>query len=294
MHSLLPAFFAGLVQGIVEWLPVSSKTIIILVFRASGQTNFAVNYVMGLLANFGSFFAALAYFRKDIFSALRGLRAPFADTVDSLKLRYLFFATLATGVIGVPIYLVVRHTFARSSGTVAMVIIGLLLLVTSFVNLRREKLAAAKAPVVSQPGDLPSLAGINEEDDKSQIPRTGTSIIVGLLQGFAALPGISRSAMTVTPLLLKGLSPKEALRFSFLLDVVALLGAGVVPLVIGKGGLSAVNQIGILPVVVMIVVAAIVSFLMIGTVLRFAARLRGSVATFIIGAVTLVAALVVK
>ncbi len=275
MHGgLWIAAFAGVVQGVVEWLPVSSKTMITLIFFLGGYKP-GTAYVMGLLANFGSFFAALWYFRRDVGAAFMGLRHPFSKDRDAATLRYLFLATGATGLIGLPIYIAVRHAFSLATGGEAMVAIGLLLLVTSLISWRRERLAASAAAAQPEP---------------DRVPGTATSLIVGAAQGLAALPGISRSAVTVTPLLLRGHNGEQALRYSFLLDVVGLLGAGVVPLVIGKGGLGAIHQVGLPTVVVLLVVSAVFSFLTIGFILRFAARLRSSVVTLAVGVLTIVGA----
>ena len=271
---MILAALAGLVQGIVEWLPVSSKTMITLIFAAGGFS-FGTAYVMGLLANFGSFFAALWFFRRDIAAAIAGLRHPFADAEDARTLRYLFLATLATGVIGVPIYAVVKTAFTAATGAVAMVAIGVLLLLTSGLNLWRERLARQR------------------DQQPAQLPGTGVSLLIGACQGLAALPGISRSAVTVTPLLLLGSSVAQALRLSFLLDVIGLLGAGIVPLVVGHTGLQAVANVGWGPVVLMLAVSAVASFVTISAFLRLASRLRSSVLTLAIGVITIGAALLV-
>ena len=268
--QLLIAGLAGLVQGIAEWLPVSSKTMISLIF-VSGHYAPNTAYVMGLLANFGSFFAALWFFRADVFSALRGLRDPFGSGVDSARLRFLVIATAMTAVVGLPAYVGVVSVFHASAGNVFMIVVGLLLLVSTLVNLQRER-AASRAE-----GEEPS----------GRIPGLGTTVIVGACQGLAALPGISRSAMTVTPMLFRGLNPRDALRLSFFLDVVALLGVGLTPFIVGHAGLAAVRSVGIAPVVVMLLVAGVVSFAMIGSVLNLAARLKASLVTFIIGLITL-------
>ncbi len=248
---------------------------ITLIFAAGGYS-FATAYVMGLLANFGSFFAALWYFRRDIGAALAGLRHPFSREEDAKTLRYLVLATVATGIIGVPVYGLVSSIFSATTGTVVMVGIGVLLLLTSGINLWRERLSRTER--TTKPTGMPG---------------TLMSLVVGACQGLAAFPGISRSAVTVTPLLLSGTSMAEALRLSFLLDVLGLLGAGLVPLAVGSAGLHAVSSVGIGPVVVMLVVSAVISFLTIAAVLRLASRLRSSVLTLAIGLVTILAALVV-
>ncbi|MHB8293762.1 MAG: undecaprenyl-diphosphate phosphatase [Acidimicrobiales bacterium] len=298
MTRILLAAAAGLLQGVVEWLPVSSKTMITFVFTAGGYSP-GTAYVMGLLANFGSFLAALVYFRKDIIDGLGGLRQPFGPSEGSAKLRYLFIATLFTGIVGVPIYVLVVSALSKAPGTIVMVGIGVLLLVTSAVNRRREHLAAAAGVPATASGPHASAAGggaadpvpasevANQSADTTvglgTVPGAVTSVVVGACQGFAALPGISRSAATVTPLLLRGHAPADAIRFSFLLDVVGLLGAGVVPLVVGHRGFAAISQVGATPVIVMLAVSAVVSFLAIGTILRFASKLKGSVVTLVIG-----------
>jgi undecaprenyl-diphosphatase len=268
---LLIAALAGLLQGIAEWLPVSSKTMISLVFVSGGRYSPDTAYVMGLLANFGSFFAALWYFRSDVWSAVKGLRDPFGPNIDAARLRFLVVATAMTALVGLPAYAGVLSIFHASAGNVFMIVVGLLLLASTAVNLSRER-AAGRATEDSSSGNVPGFA---------------TTIIVGACQGLAALPGISRSAMTVTPMLFRGISPRDALRLSFFLDVVALLGVGATPFLVGHAGLRAVHSVGIVPVIVMLITAGVFSFLMIGTVLGIAARLKASVVTFLIGIITL-------
>ena len=112
-------------------------------------------------------------------------------------------------------------------------------------------------------------------------------MITGAMQGLAALPGISRSAVTMTPLLWIGFSAEESLRLSFMLDVLALLGAGVVPVLIGQGGRQAIAQLGLAATLVMLVVAAVISFLAIRLVLDLARKLRTSTVTLTIGILTI-------
>jgi undecaprenyl-diphosphatase len=254
MSPIALAVFAGIVQGVVEWLPVSSKTMITLIFAAAGYS-FGTAYVLGLLANMGSFLAALWYFRRDVVGALRALRQPWADTSGAKALRYLVLATLATAVVGVPLYELVKHALSGATGAVAMFAIGALLLVTSAINARRERLA--RAAVRERGLEAPGMA---------------TSLVVGACQGIAAL--------------LRGYDARAALRFSFLLDVPALLGAGIVPLVVERSA-GTVEGVGPGLVVVLLAVSAVVSFLTIGGVLDLAGRLRSSIITLVIGLLTI-------
>lgn len=273
-HYLIPALIAGLIQGVVEWLPVSSKTMITIYFTVIG-IKVQNAYDLGLIANFGSFFAAVYYFRVEVVKTFKALVRPFDTQYYSRLLRFLFIGTLATGVTGLPAYILVRHAFSAIGGSAAMVVIGVLLLFTGFVVRNKERMVENTS---------------KREKENVPVPGFGTSVLTGLMQGLAGLPGISRSGMTITPLLWMGFDANEAIRLSFMLDVLALVGAGVVPLVIGQGGIQAVTQLGITTTLAMIAVAAVVSFLAMSTVLKFARRWRTSTATFVIAGITLVVA----
>ena len=273
-HYLIPALIAGLIQGVVEWLPVSSKTMITIYFTVMG-IKVQNAYDLGLIANFGSFFAAVYYFRVEVVKTFKALVRPFDTQYYSRLLRFLFIGTLATGVTGLPAYILVRHAFSAIGGSAAMVVIGVRLLFTGFVVRNKERMVENTS---------------KREKENVPVPGFGTSVLTGLMQGLAGLPGISRSGMTITPLLWMGFDANEAIRLSFMLDVLALVGAGVVPLVIGQGGIQAVTQLGITTTLAMIAVAAVVSFLAMSTVLKFARRWRTSTATFVIAGITLVVA----
>ena len=270
-HFLL-ALLTGVLQGVIEWLPVSSKTMNLLLLQASGIPVDQA-YALGLIANFGSFFAALFYFRRDVWQMLRSLRHPFASTPDAQLLRFVLLATVATGLVGLPLYKLAKQTLSVAGGSVAMLMVGGLLLLTAVLAARKEQLAALKGS--------PSLTGV---------PKARDAFIVGACQGLAALPGISRSGVTVTPLLLMNYSAKDAIRFSFLLNVVALLGAGAVPLLADEGGTQAIATFGLSSVLLMLGAATIVSALTIDVVLRAAEKLKTSRITFVIAVITLVAA----
>ncbi len=272
-HShLIPALVAGVIEGIVEWLPVSSKTMITLYFSVLG-INVQSAYNLGLIANLGSFFAALYYFRSEAWGVVKALRHPFADEPNARLLRFLFVGTLATGVVGIPLYVTILSAFSIVGGSIAMIIIGVLLLITAFIARRKEQMMKNAATSTTRGRPVTAVS----------------ALVTGAMQGLAALPGISRSGMTITPLLWMGFSGEESIRLSFMLDVLALLGAGVVPVVIGKGGQTAVLQFGWGATLIMLLVAAIISFLAINGVLRLAKKLRTSVVTFVIAVITLLA-----
>lgn len=271
MQFLIVAL-AGVVQGITEWIPISSKTLITLILATAGY-RFETAYVLGLIANFGSFFAALWYFRSDVRRAVIALPRALSAGPDPRLLRFVVIATVATGVIGIPAYLGVVAAFQRTTGTVVMIGIGVLLLVTGYIGSQRERLARAQQGT----GDPTQL----------RVPGTKASLLVGACQGLAALPGISRSAVTVTPLLWMGYTSQEALRLSFLLDVLALLAAGLVPFVFGHQGMAALHAVGLGPTLVLLAVSAVVSVFAIDAILKLMSRFRSSVLATILGVLTI-------
>lgn len=278
----LTAVGTGLIQGVVEWLPVSSKTMSALFLMAAGVS--ARNaYTLGLLANFGSFFAALYYFRREVGMMLRALAHPLDAGEGATLLRFVVLATLATGVVGLPLYVWMSRTFSAVGGSVAMLIIGVLLLATAAIARKKERLLAAE-----QAQSLPSPT------KEMGTPRItpAAALIVGAFQGVAALPGISRSALTMTPMLWLGYSGDQALRLSFLLDVPGLLGAGAVPMVVNHGGELAISAIGPGTAAIMLLVSAVVSLLTIDTILKASRRLPTSVVTLAIAVLTIAVALV--
>lgn len=272
--DVIPAIVAGILQGVVEWLPVSSKTLITLYFTVLGLP-VQNAYNLGLMANFGSFFAAVYYFRRDVWRILKALRRPLSPDPYAKLLRFLVVGTLATGFVGIPLYLTVRHTFTILGGSVAMGVIGGLLILTGIMARNKERRVARA---------VPSIPAQRE-------PNLPAAVVAGGLQGLAAVPGISRSAMTITPLLWMGFSAEEAFRLSFLMDVLALVGAGVVPLILGQGGTTAIHQFGLVSTVVMLSAAAVTSFLAIQGILGLARRWRTSTVTFGIAGVTLLVAI---
>ena len=92
-----------------------------------------------------------------------------------------------------------------------------------------------------------------------------SSIIIGFAQAVAILPGISRSGMTISAALLLGFSPKESARFSFLLSIPIITGAGLV-------GLTSNNSLNIFPIE-LIIVAIFISFLTGVIALKFLLRI---------------------
>ena len=258
------SFFAlilGLVQGIAEWLPISSKTQVLFASTLLFSLPLAVAYAFGLFMEIGSLGSAITYFRKDIWSLFK----------DRRLLVYLTVVTTFTAIVGVPLYYLTDKVLSSNPYNVGipMILLGLVLIGTGFyIRYSRRK---------------PRLiAGLEEM-------RLKNYIIVGIAQGIAALPGVSRSGMTVSTMLLMGVKPEQAFRLSYLAYIPASLGAFFVTLIFSRSQVdTAVQTVEPTGVLIAILTAAIVGIFVISYLLRFAKTSRIYVIDFALGAVALV------
>ncbi len=185
----LSAIFLGLIQGFTEWLPISSSG-----HLAMAQALFGIDAPaeFDIVIMAGTTFALLIYFRQRIISLLLGLLK-----LDKASLNYLMFMIVAgvpTAIIGFLGRGFFKGLFAKPLIVAAFIAItGIFLFIVS-----RKK----------------------QEKQASLDP--GKAALIGLAQGIAVAPGISRSGSTIGAGILLGLSPKDAAEFSFLIGAPAM------------------------------------------------------------------------
>lgn len=189
------AALLGILQGIVEWLPVSSQGQTIVAMIALYGISPAAALSCSIFLHLGTMAAVLVKFRREFLGVLRAL--------DSNLTRTIIIATLCTGVTGLPLYLIIKDTF--TSGTQVTLLIGLLLIGTGLI-LRTGR---------------PGIKDVEEITTRDMI-------ILGLVQGFSILPGVSRSGLTTSALLLRNVRQDVALMVSFMISVPAVLGAAII------------------------------------------------------------------
>jgi undecaprenyl-diphosphatase len=240
------AVVLGVVQGLTEFLPISSTAHlkVVPVLLGWGDPGVAFTAVIQL----GSIFAVLAYFSSDLREVLAGVaRAWRNGTWSDPAARLGVAITLGTLpiIVGglllkhfVPDY---DHSVLRSLTSIGAVsiVMALLLALAELVGSRRRQL-------------------------DSVLPRDG--LLVGLAQTLALVPGVSRSGSTLTASLFDGWQRASAARFSFLLGIPAITLAGLVEL---KDAVAAPANGGLIPMLVGVLVAAVVSWLAIAWLLRF-------------------------
>lgn len=201
--TLLEAIVLGLVQGLTEFLPISSTAHLRIVPALLGWSDPGAAY--SAVIQLGTVAAVLAYFRKDIVRLLRGFlrglvdRAPFG-TEDSRLAWFVGLGTIPIVVAGVAFKSAIK-TSLRS-----LYVISASLIILAVILFLVERLAAHKR----------TLAELTLKD----------GLVIGLWQALALIPGCSRSGTTITGGLFLGLRREDAARYSFLLSIPATTAAG--------------------------------------------------------------------
>ncbi|MDY6958050.1 MAG: undecaprenyl-diphosphate phosphatase [Halobacteriota archaeon] len=252
--NIIQAILLGLLQGITEWLPISSEGQSVLFMmnylRLDPQSALSV----AIFLHIGTSLAVLLKFRSEFISMLN---------LRSNLFRIVFISTLSTAITGLPLYIVIKSSF--NSGELATLMIGVLLIVTGILLMS------------------PKEKGYKDIDEVS----TRDLVILGLAQGFSILPGISRSGTTIATLLLSGVNQKSALVISFLISVPVVLGAAFLDIISS----SSMSLIGIEIAIVMVITAFVVGYLMMDLLLRFAEKVNFSIFCITLGVITIIISL---
>ena len=260
-RDLIIALLAGLIQGVTEWLPVSSKTLILLTLLTYGfeaQTA----YLMGLVINGATAVAAILYFRGEILEMLSSIRPVRRSREGFILLKFLTISTIVTGLIAIPLAQASRKLVSFDENF-AMIIMGSLFLLTTILTWLRTRMSG----------------GVDEVRDVSLID----AVLAGFAQGFSALPGISRSGITIFTLILLGHSPRDSLRLSFLMGIPATIGG----IVYSYAAMPILIESRILILTISSLTAIIVSLFTISSLLKLSERLKTYLFTLILAMVTI-------
>lgn len=212
----------GITQGLTEFAPVSSSGHLILVpwlFHWSILNNESLNKTFDVALHMGTFLGALAYFRRDIARYLvawiRSIRARAVSSVDERIAWFLVIGTLPGAAAGALFEDIIEHKLGQPWLIAAMLAaFGILLLAV-------DRKARRTRP----------LESLTMRD----------TVVIGLAQAVALQPGVSRSGVTITAARGLGLDRESAARFSFLLSLPIIGGAGIFKgaKVLAGGGLPA-------------------------------------------------------
>ena len=203
--TLIEAIFLGIVQGATEFLPVSSSGHTLLMPSLLRMPEPSLSLIT--IGHQGTLLAVFVYFWRDLWAiatgVIEGLRAGQPLASDEARLGwYVVVGSIPAAVAGLTLEDFFESVFGEPIFAAA------LLLATAGLLVAGERLHSGQK----------ELAELN----------AGDAIIVGLFQMLALMPGISRSGSTITGGLWRGLDRATSARFSFLLGIPAILGAGMV------------------------------------------------------------------
>lgn len=199
--TIIQSIFLGIVQGLTEFLPVSSSGHLVFFQSLFGLKEPPIFF--DVMLHLGTLLAVVVYFWKDIWTIIKGILSILERKEENREGAKLFLliilATIPTGLMGIFLKDWFESFFsqARSVG-VMLILTGLLLWMTRLAK---------------------------KEGRPLEKMRWIDSILIGIAQGVAIIPGISRSGSTISTGLFCGLDRELCARFSFLLSIPAILGA---------------------------------------------------------------------
>lgn len=201
-------FILGLIQGIFEWLPISSSGFLALFANNFlGISNLESLVELALFFHLGTFLAAVVYFRKEVKELFLTLFKYKKSKVESKKLfNFVFVSFIITSILGILILKLIGLVSVGITGKMINLIIAVLLLVTAIVGFSSK------------------IKGLKKEKDLNLFD----GILLGIVQGIAVLPGVSRSGTTTSTLLLKKFDETTALRLSFLMSLPVVLCGNII------------------------------------------------------------------
>ncbi|MBQ7718009.1 MAG: undecaprenyl-diphosphate phosphatase [Clostridia bacterium] len=205
----IQSIILGLVQGLTEFLPVSSSGHLAIFKHIFGEGFFTSGITFDIMLHIGTLIAVFAVYYKDIWELILEFFRLIGDifrgrfeikTPYRRMLLMLIVASIPAAVFGMLV-----KDFIESISEDRLWVVGICLFITAFLLFISDKISK----------------GTKEAQDLT----VGSSLVVGLFQAFAVLPGISRSGSTIVGGLFNGFSREFAVKFSFLLSIPAILGA---------------------------------------------------------------------
>lgn len=245
--TLIQSILLGIVQGLTEFLPISSSAHLVIVpYLLNWEIPPAQAFVFDVLVQVATLVAVIAYFWKDLVAIckafVRGIiqKTPFEETESRLG-WLLLLATIPAGVFGLLVKSAIEAAFASPVAT------ALFLLVTAGLLVIAEKIGKPNR-------EIENLGWVD-------------ALWIGAFQAIAVFPGISRSGASMAGGMTRNLQRPAAARFAFLMSIPIMLAAGLLATL----DLVKIPNLGtILPVFIPgFIVAAIVGYLSIRWLLRF-------------------------
>lgn len=232
--SLLIALLLGLIQGIAEFLPISSSGHLTLVGKIFGIQNDIL--LISVLLHFATLFAVLFTFRKYIWELIKH---PFSKEAINL-----YLATIPTILIVIFFKTYMNNFFENSKILPMGFLFTAMLLLLTYI-----------------------ILGKNKEREKTNEIKRNSALLMGITQGFAIIPGVSRAGSTICTGLLSGEQRKATTRFSFVMSIPVIIASLIYELITTDISVIATTNI-IAPLLVAFFTAFIVGLFAIKIMLK--------------------------
>ena len=222
MVTLIEVFILAVVQGLTEWLPISSSGHLVITQKALGLN---LPLIYSVMLHLGTLIVVLTVFRKDIAAIIKAVAKRDFETDEGKLALFIVVGSVPTAIIG----FIFRDFFESLFSNLPAV--GSALLITGALLFLSEKRLGNKKMNITD------------------------SLLIGLAQAIAIIPGISRSGLTISTGLLRKIDKKTAFKYSFLLSAPAIAGATIM-----ESNQLALSNIDPVPLLLGTIVSMIVGY----------------------------------
>ena len=275
LQKMLNGLIIGVVQGVLEWLPVSSEGAVWLIINQLEDMSFETGVKYALFVHLATVPSAILVFRKQILYMINSLaRRP---SEPDAVIVFLMTSFVVSGFVGLTIMKAVEFV-SPLIGPLGMLLVGILLIATGGMSFFK---AQYFRHVFSKPSQIYKIPLYEEDFSETASKSTGfkyissipkrvllDSLILGLAQGLAVLPGLSRSGITISLLLYRGVEKNNAVTMSFLMSIPASLAAALYAI------FTTENLSFSTPILVSCLTAFIVGTIFIKVVLKFVSKIN--------------------
>ena len=275
LQKMLNGLIIGVVQGVLEWLPVSSEGAVWLIINQLEDMSFETGVKYALFVHLATVPSAILVFRKQILYMINSLvRRP---SEPDAVIVFLMTSFVVSGFVGLTIMKSVEFV-SPLIGSLGMLLVGILLIATGGMSFFK---AQYFRHVFSKPSQIYKIPLYEEDFSETASKSTGfkyissipkrvllDSLILGLAQGLAVLPGLSRSGITISLLLYRGVEKNNAVTMSFLMSIPASLAAALYAI------FTTENLSFSTPILVSCLTAFIVGTIFIKVVLKFVSKIN--------------------
>ncbi|MDF2596667.1 MAG: Bacitracin resistance protein BacA [Clostridia bacterium] len=246
--TILEAIIQGILQGVTEFLPVSSSGHLALYQHFIEMPSESATFVMAIL-HLGTLVAVFIAFHETIWELIKeafkmlGELFTLKFTLKNMNMNRKMIIMLITATLPLLVLIPFKSVYDGLVQKGSMIVLGLCFLYTSAVLFLADRQDHGKKDIKTM--------------------KYGNALFIGIFQGIAILPGISRSGSTIGSSLIAGFSKEFAVKFSFILGIPAILGGCLLEI---KDAVEVGASFDMLPVIVGFIVSAVAGFLSIKAV----------------------------